>query len=108
MMDPTQAQGAAPAGAPLTICISMQPDGSFKVYQEDEAAESNGGPQSDPSEDGQSAPDIDSALDMARSMLTGQADPGAAGQPAAAGDSADDIFQAGFNKVRGNGLNGGE
>jgi hypothetical protein len=93
MMDPNKAApmgapgapGAAPAAGPV-VCIASQPDGSFMVYPEGQE------------DGGQTAQDVDGALELAEQMLTGQADDGD-GSSATAQD-ADDLFTQGFNGVR--------
>lgn len=100
MFDPskTAAPGQQSAGAPqakATICIAALADGTFKVYPEAYA----GAAEQAGETGGQIAPDVDAALELAKQMLSG----GEAGAPAE--DSADALFQQGFNKVSGNPLN---
>ncbi len=64
-------QEAAPAGPVTTVCIEAYPDGTYKVGIEspqDEAAEA-AGDEAQGDAGYQPAPDIDSALKMAKDLL---------------------------------------
>jgi hypothetical protein len=91
-MMPQQA-GAQPGAddqAPA-ICIQMQPDGTYLVYSEADGPDA-----------GQDAPDVDTALQMAKQMLTGDQDADDAGGPSDGDqDAAESMFQSGFNGARG-------
>lgn len=109
-----QPAAAAAPQATTTICIAALADGTFMVYPEpeggaeDAAGAQAGGADEESSEmaGGQPAQDVDGALQLAKQMLS--AGPAAAGgQGAPADDSADALFQQGFNKASGNPLNRG-
>lgn len=112
MFAPTQAAapGQQPAAAPqamATICIAALADGTFMVYPESEggAEEAPAGAAAEESSEmanGQAAQDVDTALQLAKKMLAGGQN-----SPAPAEDSADALFQQGFNKASGNPLNRG-
>lgn len=95
MIDPTQAAGQpAPAPQQGTVCIAPQGDGTFMVYLKgDDNATMQGG-HAAPSGEGEQQPaqDVDSALELARQMLSGGAQ-----DPAAADKQVNDLFQAGFD-----------
>lgn len=117
--------GAAPAAPQVlsTICISAMADGTFMVYQDSEegdesddaagadpTAAAGAAPAPDDDSDemagGQSAKDIDSALQLAKQMIAqGGQDGGEA--PEDDNASADALFQQGFGKARGTPLNRG-
>lgn len=125
MFDPSQAAGQGQQGAAqaqTVTCIAQMPDGTYKVYQENEADEAqqdaaNPGPGGDDSQEetdemagAQSAKDIPGALKLAGQLLAGggQAQGQGQGQGAApADDSADALFNKGFSQARGTPLNRG-
>jgi|ERR1044072_5637537 hypothetical protein len=96
MLNPNQppAQPGAPGAAPAApagpvVCIAAQGDGTFMVYPEDQGPDA-----------GQPAQDIESAAQLAASMLAGDGQP----QDTTTAEDADALFQGGFNGVRGAGL----
>jgi hypothetical protein len=101
MMDQNQqsADATQPQDESTTVCITANGDGTFKVYEKgDDSPTMQGGyPSSDGDDAGQTAPDIDSALQLAKQLLGGQG-----GEPGAeAPDDAESLFQGGFNGARG-------
>jgi hypothetical protein len=96
---PAAAPGATPApdasqAQGTTVCISAQPDGSFQVYLDNDEGEQDQPGQAPDDESaeqasGQSAPDIDSALKIAKQMLSG-------GSAGSGQDDAEALFQGGF------------
>jgi hypothetical protein len=94
-MMPQQA-GAQPGAddqAPA-ICIQQQPDGTYLVYSEADGPDA-----------GQSMQDVDSALQAAKQMLTGEpdADDNGGVPDGDADNAAESMFQSGFNGARGPG-----
>lgn len=96
MIDPTQAPAAGQSAAPAqtAVCIAPQGDGSFVVYPKDAGPEA-----------GQTAPGIDSALELVKQTLAGATAQGTAPAAAEGATSADSLFEQGFNNVRGVPLN---
>lgn len=84
---------AMPEADGKTVCITMNPDGTFKVYMEGaESAEAMPGqppmPEEQGSEGAQTASSMDEALDMVRQMLEGTPSEEM---------SVEQAFQGGFN-----------
>lgn len=93
-LNPSQpgAQAASGATAALdSVCIAKQEDGSYLVYP------TSAGPEA-----GTPAPDVDTAMEQVKQMLGGDTQ-AATGQPGE--QSADSLFEQGFNTVRGVPLN---
>lgn len=99
MIDPSQAPAAPAAPAPqvgTVVCIAPQGDGSFVVETRNEPNRDN------PivaRKGGQTAPDIEQALELARQMLTA----GGEGQSDQSDleAQANALFEGGFNQASG-------
>ena len=88
------AMPAAPEAEGTTVCITMMPDGSFKVYAEGAETEPSMPGQEPMTEEqesagAQTAGSMDEALKLARTML----ESGGEGE----GMSVEQAFQGGFN-----------